>query len=35
MAAAGASSAPQVAVTRGSKLDHIVALLGRRPGWPG
>src|SRR5215469_1545900 len=31
----GASFAPRVTVTRGSTLDHIVALLGRRPGWPG
>jgi uncharacterized protein (TIGR03086 family) len=30
----GASFAPRVALARGSKLDHIVALLGRRPGWP-
>ena len=30
----GASFAPRVAVTMGSKLDHIVALLGRQPGWP-
>jgi len=30
----GASFAPRVAVSRGSTLDHIVALLGRRPGWP-
>jgi uncharacterized protein (TIGR03086 family) len=27
--------APQVAVTGGSLLDEIVALLGRRPDWPG
>jgi len=30
----GASFAPRVAVTRGGLLDQIVALLGRRPGWP-
>ena len=30
----GASFAPRVTVTRGSMLDHIVALLGRRPSWP-
>ena len=30
----GASFAPRVAVTRGGTLDQIVALLGRRPGWP-
>jgi hypothetical protein len=30
----GASFTPQVAVTIGSKLDHIVGLLGRWPGWP-
>ena len=30
----GASFAPRVTVTRGSTLDHIVALLGRRPSWP-
>ena len=31
----GAAFAPQVAVTGGSLLDEIVALLGRRPDWPG
>jgi len=30
----GASFAPRVTVTRGSMLDHVVALLGRRPSWP-
>ena len=30
----GASFAPRVSVPRGSMLDHIVALLGRQPGWP-
>ena len=30
----GASFAPGVTVTRGGRLDQIVALLGRRPGWP-
>jgi len=30
----GASFAPRVTVTRGSTLNHIVALLGRRPSWP-
>jgi uncharacterized protein (TIGR03086 family) len=30
----GASFAPRVTVTGGSTLDHIVALLGRRPSWP-
>jgi uncharacterized protein (TIGR03086 family) len=30
----GAAFAPRVAVTGGSALDQIVALLGRRPGWP-
>jgi uncharacterized protein (TIGR03086 family) len=30
----GASFAPRVAVTKGGTLDRIVALLGRRPGWP-
>jgi uncharacterized protein (TIGR03086 family) len=29
-----AAFAPRVTVTRGSMLDHIVALLGRRPSWP-
>jgi uncharacterized protein (TIGR03086 family) len=31
----GASFAPRVAVSVGSQLDRIVALLGRCPGWPG
>jgi uncharacterized protein (TIGR03086 family) len=30
----GASFAPRVTVTRGGLLEQIVALLGRRPGWP-
>jgi uncharacterized protein (TIGR03086 family) len=30
----GAAFAPRVAVTGGGLLDQIVALLGRRPGWP-
>jgi uncharacterized protein (TIGR03086 family) len=31
----GAAFAPRVAVTGGGVLDEIVALLGRRPDWPG
>jgi len=31
----GAAFAPRVAATSGDILDQIVALLGRRPGWPG
>jgi uncharacterized protein (TIGR03086 family) len=31
----GAAFAPRVAATSGSVLDQIVALLGRRPDWPG
>jgi uncharacterized protein (TIGR03086 family) len=31
----GAAFAPGVAVTGGGVLDEIVALLGRRPSWPG
>jgi hypothetical protein len=31
----GAAFAPRVAVTGGTVLDEIVALLGRRPDWPG
>jgi uncharacterized protein (TIGR03086 family) len=31
----GAAFAPRVTVTGGSVLDQIVALLGRRPDWPG
>ena len=31
----GAAFAPRVAVTGGGALDEIVALLGRRPDWPG
>ncbi len=31
----GAAFAPRVPVTGGGALDEIVALLGRRPGWPG
>jgi uncharacterized protein (TIGR03086 family) len=31
----GAAFAPRVAVTGGGVLDEIVALLGRRPSWPG
>jgi uncharacterized protein (TIGR03086 family) len=31
----GAAFAPRVAATGGGMLDEIVALLGRRPGWPG
>ena len=31
----GAAFAPRVAATSGGPLDRIVALLGRRPDWPG
>jgi uncharacterized protein (TIGR03086 family) len=31
----GAAFAPRVAATGGGSLDEIVALLGRRPDWPG
>ena len=31
----GAAFAPRVAATSGAPVDQVVALLGRRPGWPG